>query len=313
MPMHDYVHVLDGLKLSQLQSLAVSLGTQCSGTKTAIKSSIREILPRRDTTRLRRPLSIVSIDMGIRNLAYAHLTADLDDDEELRKREEWGCYRQPRLCVWEKIAIAPLMSKDTSESESDIPIEDLSSQGPPKSRQTKVAKAIRQSKNDAFAPHLYAVHAVSLIKCIMAHKPTPTHILIERQRFRSGGSPIVQDWSIRVGVFEGMLYAVLRTLAEMNTGSGSGNVMDRAGKLMNVDVEGILPGRVVRYWTDRGGAEETATGTAKLKGKAMKKFKIDVVGQALEDSLRQRSGNRRNNTLTTIESASTSINSIKSL
>jgi cruciform cutting endonuclease 1 len=293
MPMHDYVHVLDGLKLSQLQSLAVSLGTQCSGTKTAIKSSIREILPRRDTTRLRRPLSIVSIDMGIRNLAYAHLTADLDDDEELRKREEWGCYRQPRLCVWEKIAIAPLMSKDTSESESDIPI--------------------RQSKNDAFAPHLYAVHAVSLIKCIMAHKPTPTHILIERQRFRSGGSPIVQDWSIRVGVFEGMLYAVLRTLAEMNTGSGSGNVMDRAGKLMNVDVEGILPGRVVRYWTDRGGAEETATGTAKLKGKAMKKFKIDVVGQALEDSLRQRSGNRRNNTLTTIESASTSINSIKSL
>ena len=284
MPMHDYVHVIDGLKLSQLQSLAVSLGTQCSGTKTAIKSSIHDILPRRDATCLRRPLSIVSIDMGIRNLAYAHLTADLDDDVELRKHEGGRCYRRPRLRAWEKIAIAPSTLKDTSDFESDTPAEDTTSTLSPKYRRTKVFKAIRQSKNDAFAPHLYAVHAVSLIKRLMAQKPTPTHILIERQRFRSGGSPMVQDWSIRVGVFEGMLYAVLRTLAEMKTGNGIGNTTDQAGNPLSFDVEGVLPGRVVRYWADRGGAEETI-GVAKPKGKAMKKFKVDLVGRGLEESL----------------------------
>ena len=286
MPMRDYIHILDGLKLSHLQALAVSLGTQCSGTKTAIKSSIREILPRPDTAYLRRPLSIISIDMGIRNLAYAHLTADVDDNVGLRKREEGRCYRLPRLRVWEKIAIAPSTLTDTSESESDsTALEERSSTLSPDSRQTEVAKTILQSKTDAFAPDLYAVHAVNLIKRIMALTPTPTHILIERQRFRSGGSPMVQDWSIRVGVFEGMLYAVLRTLAEMKTGSVVGNAKDQAGNLLNVDVEGVLPGRVLRYWAENGGAEETVAGVAKPKGKAMKKFKIDLVGRALEESL----------------------------
>ena len=307
MPMHDYVQILDGLKLSQLQSLAVSIGTQCSGTKTAIKSSIREILPRRDSARLRRPLSIVSIDMGIRNLAYAHLTADLNVDVGARKSEDGGCYRRPCLCAWEKIAIAPSKLTETSESESDAAGEDTPSSLSPKSRRTEVSNAIRQSKNDAFAPHLYAVHAVSLIKRVMAHKPTPTHILIERQRFRSGGSPIVQDWSIRVGVFEGMLYAVLRTLAEIETGSGMGIANDRAGNSTKIDVEGVLPGRVVRYWADRGGVEETATESTKLKGKAMKKLKIDLVGRTLEESLRHSSIQQLRNSLATAENASTNV------
>ena len=96
---------------------------------------------------------------------------------------------------------------------------------------------------------------------------------------------MVQDWSIRVGVFEGMLYAVLRTLAEMKTGNGMGNTTDQAGNPLSVDVEGVLPGRVVRYWADKGGAEETI-GVGKPKGKAMKKFKVDLVGRGLEESLR---------------------------
>lgn len=265
---HQVLKQLDHLKLTQLQRLAVSLGTQCSGTKTAIKSSIKQSLPKAasNTTRPqpRLPLSLVSIDMGIRNLAYAHLTADLDARQT--KPTSLSCYQRPRLRAWKKIAIAPAASTDTSalNDEKDTP-----------ASSTLKLKADPES----FAPELYATHAVRLITSII-HAHNPTHILIERQRFRSGGSPVVQDWSIRVGVFEGMLYAVLQTLAE------------KCG--VDVCVEGVLPGRVVRFWAAHaekgtpgsGGSADAGPGPVPVpKGKAVKKLKIDFVGRALEESV----------------------------
>lgn len=74
----------------------------------------------------------------------------------------------------------------------------------------------------------------------------------------------MQDWSIRVGVFEGMLYAVLKTLAE------------RCG--VDVEVAGVEPARVNRFWL---GTDDALDG-AVPKGKAMKDFKIGLVREALE-------------------------------
>ena len=99
------------------------------------------------------------------------------------------------------------------------------------------------------------------------HKPT--HILIERQRFRSGGQAAVQEWTIRVGVFEGMLYAVLRTLAEQ--------------KLHECEVVPILPVQVNQYWMAQP-SETSVQPEGRIAAKAMKQHKIKLVGSLLEES-----------------------------
>jgi cruciform cutting endonuclease 1 len=267
MTTHGFSQVLkwlDNLKAAQLQRLAISLGTSYSGTKEAIKHSIMQslpteqplIVPNRRQRAQSAPLSLISIDMGIRNLAYAHLQTAVDLRQE--EKNHFTDYQRPRLCAWEKIIIAPSAATEKQPRDPD-------------------RRKRPRSKPESFAPSVYATHAVGLItRIIDTHHPT--HILIERQRFRSGGSPIVQDWSIRVGVFEGMLYAVLKTLGE------------KCGT--NIEVEGVEPVKVNRFWLDKAGkGDAPAAGDSSVpKGKAMKQFKIELVREALEGSSKAGTG-----------------------
>ena len=80
----------------------------------------------------------------------------------------------------------------------------------------------------------------------------------------------MQDWSIRVGVFEGMLYAVLATLAKIGD--------------VNIQIEGVEPAKVNRFWLSKA-ASGAAADTTMPTGRAVKKFKVDLIGQVLEGSL----------------------------
>jgi cruciform cutting endonuclease 1 len=120
-----------------------------------------------------------------------------------------------------------------------------------------------EPEKEAFDPSTLANYAYRFIKGILS-RHQPTHVLIERQRFRSGGASAVQEWTIRVGVFEGMLHAVLKTLSE------------ELG--LQVTVQGVDPGRVTRYWLDGRAARRVRT------VKESKKIKIDIVGESLKSS-----------------------------
>ncbi|KAL8725547.1 MAG: hypothetical protein Q9181_006373, partial [Wetmoreana brouardii] len=87
--------------------------------------------------------------------------------------------------------------------------------------------------SDSFSPPFYASHAYRLlIDTLLPLKPT--HILIERQRFRSLGGNAVQEWTLRVNMFEAMLYSTLHTLSRQGIWKG--------------EVIPIIPNKVSRYW-----------------------------------------------------------------
>ena len=243
---------LERLKLAELHRLAASLGCPSSGNKTVRINSIQRSL--QQATRGSRDannedLSIISIDMGIRNLAYCHITSPMPATALTSGP------LSVRLEAWQRVSIGKAPSNGSTVSAK------------PKKKVVAFEPSIITTEKESFEPIDYAGYAYTFLRGIMdQHKPT--HILIERQRFRSGGQAAVQEWTIRVGVFEGMLYAVLRTLAEQ--------------KLHECEVVPILPVQVNQYWM----AEPSKTPLkpeGKVQAKAMKQHKIKLVGNLLEE------------------------------
>ncbi|KAI9867231.1 MAG: hypothetical protein M1813_009509 [Trichoglossum hirsutum] len=244
---------LQALKLGQLKNIAVKCGINSSGTKSILASRIfSEIAatdaiavaptiaaPRSNAAALDKrktlgrgngPMRVLSIDMGIRNLAYCIF--DVPPSPPLREIHA-NSSTTPSLIAWKRLAISP-----------------------------KPHASWAESTRETFEPHTFA----SLAYLLLAHTLLsfgPTLVLIERQRYRSAGSSAVQEWTVRVNMFEGMLYAVLHTL--------------RAEGRWNGLVRGVAPGKVGGFWV--GG---TATSTAKSAKWRNKTAKIDLVGKWLE-------------------------------
>ena len=253
---------------------------------------------------------MLSIDMGIRNLAFAHLvvsssrpsssspsssscshstssTSHLDDAKRDRtgytntSKDKGGVY----LNAWHRLPMTDASLREFSQSSSSS-----SSSSPPKKLE---AEEEEDKEQETFTPETYAPRAYTLLTTLLA-RYRPTHILIERQRFRSGGASAVQEWSLRVGVFEGMLHAVLFTLGQQQL------QLQQKQKQAPPVVVGVEPRRVGRYWelvrgvstVDEGvievkegeGGKKTTTKKKKKSAKEGKKVKIALVGRWLEDA-----------------------------
>lgn len=126
---------------------------------------------------------------------------------------------------------------------------------------------------ESFTPATLAATAYELLK----HRLlvfNPTHVLIERQRFRSMGSKHILEWTVRVNMFESILYGVLYTLKGEGLWDGS--------------VEAIAPGKVGPFWIDEervGKVRKAKDSKTKNKG-----AKIDLVRQWLGDGEMMRLG-----------------------
>ena len=271
---------LSKLTLPLLRRVAFLIGAPSSGTKPALARQIRQELEassattaRKRSQRLERSapvptdsLSIVSIDVGIRNLAYAHLVAFPATSAGSRDGVESPENLRPNLLAWKRVvisgapngAVASTRHRAEYKSSHDLVVAPLHA-----AEGTLNEDAILKLEKEAFDPSTFATYAYDFVKSILdVHHPT--HVLIERQRFRSGGASAVQEWTIRVGVFEGMLHAALKTLSEEHG--------------LPVVVQGVDPGRVTRYWLEG----RAAKGKERISsGKESKKAKIDIVGNSL--------------------------------
>lgn len=309
---------LQTLKATQLHRLAEATGVKSSGTKGALVERLEGEIPlcecpfldsvgsdavksrkSEKSTEKNTKMSILSIDMGIRNLAFAHLlvrphsrtSASITDKAKAKERTKTrtGANTKPAevtLNAWHRLDITndgipstfPGLAEETKATQSPT----ISSS---ESASSESKKSPKEKEKDTFSPPIYAHHAYTLLTTLL-QTYKPTHILIERQRFRSAGGSAVQEWTLRVGVFEGMLYTVLYTLARQGffTHAGAGTGTGTGDEVMVPLAKGVEPSRVVRYWEDRVLSPASEEGKKKKTSKEGKKAKIDVVGGWLSDA-----------------------------
>ncbi|RYN23440.1 hypothetical protein AA0112_g9433 [Alternaria arborescens] len=166
----------------------------------------------------------MSIDMGIKNLAFCEAEVSYPFTNSLDAAME--------ILRWEKINLTEATHDDIHER-SEVTT-------------TEQDTASADEESDPYSVDALSKTAYGLFRNTIL-TGSPDIILIEKQRWRSGGSSAVQQWTLRVNTLEGMLWAVLQTMnaERLNGGAealGTGNVYE----VFSAD-----PKRVGQYWLTR--------------------------------------------------------------
>lgn len=300
---------LASLKTSHLKTIARATGTPNAGRKEVLCERIGSEIEKSvflynnlsnssggGGSKKNETMSVLSIDMGIQNLAFAHLL--------VRPATEKKNNIEVVLDAWHRVGVQELSvaSEDDDDNKNN---NNTNNAGLPpsafrtltrkasaatqhKSKSKSKSKTLTETQNETntqpgnenseknFSPDILANNAYTLLSRLIAQY-NPTHILIERQRFRSGGQTAVLEWSLRVGVFEGMLHAVLCTMRRL--GHCAAKVWD------------VSPARVAQYWESSSSSNnsskleelETTKAAEKVEKNQgnIKKMKINIIGQWL--------------------------------
>jgi cruciform cutting endonuclease 1 len=177
------------LKATALKQIAFKCGISTSGTKAILLQRLQDELPILSFPALKpaKPIRILSIDMGIRNLAFSLLEIPPPKSTASKSTSDASL---PVLKAWQKLSLLP-QSENNAES---------------------------KVKNE-FTPAILSDAAYELLRNhLVPH--SPTLILIERQRFRSMGSKHIFEWTVRVNMLESMLWAILKTLGREGVWDG---------------------------------------------------------------------------------------------
>lgn len=196
------------LKLSQLKPLSILLGS-CKfltysrailiihlasvGTKSLL---VENLLSVANEDARKPPFSVLSVDMGVRNLALCQFQIPKTGSRiEISNWTRLDIEKEFRPASWP---------------------ESLSSFDP--ERLAQITYDLVQSK------FLNA-----------STKPLPDVVLIERQRFRSGSSAAILEWTVRVNMLENMLHAILYANSQQDS-------------ITKFSIYGVQPKRVLTYW-----------------------------------------------------------------
>ncbi|KAF9210020.1 hypothetical protein BGZ59_009855 [Podila verticillata] len=181
------------------------------------------------------PRSIVSIDVGIRNLAWV----------ELSSRGE--------ILRW---SVDDLLGGDESETESVVVGQvDLSDAAPTETTHEKTiakkkAKLSKKVLAPQYDPRLVALRLDQIMQTIFNSEQIEG-VIVERQRFRTGGMHAVLDATFKCGVVEGMIHT---WLAIWEKGRLPG-ILDNKRK--DVTIESISPRAVGTWWSIGSGTRSS--------------------------------------------------------
>ncbi|CAI6338255.1 unnamed protein product [Periconia digitata] len=229
-----------------LQTLLQQIGCATSGRKDALHNRISQAVTSAPTMDPRKETKILSIDMGIKNLAYCIAKVTPSSEGEGQTRQPTATTMD--ILAWQRLDL-------TEEAWKHSNIADLPTSQTPDSAPTENAT----DQEDLFSPKNLSSTAFSLVRQLLKHDPDV--ILIERQRWRSASSSAIQQWTVRVNSLEAMLWATFTAIREMSssTSSSSDTAAREGGKFTVYSVD---PKRVGNYWLDSMMLDSSATESA---------------------------------------------------
>jgi len=215
-----------GLQTWQLKHLAINTGISTGTNKAATVDNILRIFPN-DSPSLgqndgKREV-YKSVDMGVKNLAYCVL----QPSSHGKSQKERGSSAAFKILDWKRLDV---LNEAIRNDELSTDMNDEN-------------QLLADDKTASlFTPAGLAPIATRLAEKLVKHT-SPSHILIERQRFRSGRGAAVQEWTLRVNTLEAMLWASIET---MRVGSDD-------EKTFPETVE-MSPSKIAAYWNSKIGA-----------------------------------------------------------
>jgi cruciform cutting endonuclease 1 len=226
------------LTAKALQALLVRIGSASSGNKSSLFDRFKQDLARSGPVLWRTQakgksngvqnqcnLRVMSIDMGIKNLAYC--VANLSCSPYALSTAN-----RPNAAVdisaWKKI---DLIEKTRAGSSNSDTVEEMGA----------------NEDQDPFSLAVLSRTTHRLVtQEILSYEPDI--ILIEKQRWRSGGGSAILQWTVRVNTLEAMLWAIL----EAQKGSAHIDAHRHSTNTRrDYEVFAIDPKRVGHYWLEQ--------------------------------------------------------------
>jgi cruciform cutting endonuclease 1 len=231
-----------------LQTLLVHIGAPSSGTKAVLQERFRRDIGISRLSKDQRTwqtsetasneLRIMSIDMGIKNLAFCEAKVSYPSKNSLDA--------EMKVLRWEKINLTATISDGDSEAQ-DV-------------KTTEQDTESTDGDLDPYSADALSKTAYRLISNTIL-TGSPDIILIEKQRWRSGGGSAVQQWTLRVNTLEGMLWAVLQTMHAQRLEKGAeASTTETLYEVFSAD-----PKRVGQYWLTRAAGRLAESDTEAVK------------------------------------------------
>jgi len=203
--------------IKTLRELAFRCGLPQTGTKPVLSARLKAAAT--EFTPVPADIRVLSIDLGLRNFAFSLLTVPRSSPLRTTSKtlSSKPARNQPPLVAlhaWRHINL--LLDTGVTGAEKLV--------------------------DEGFSPSAMAQRTVQLVREQLLPL-RPTHVLIERQRFRSAGQAAVQEWTLRVNTLEAMLYAAFATVRVLG-GGWDGSLL------------AVPPSRVVRYLLGEEGIGE---------------------------------------------------------
>ncbi|KAF2441407.1 ribonuclease H-like protein, partial [Karstenula rhodostoma CBS 690.94] len=209
-----------------VQEVLRCIGEASAGTKDVVQNrlltkAVCRKLPRTNWPRgdeEKKSSRILSIDMGIKNLAYC--VADVEKPASTHDTTNMN------FLSWRRL--------DLSEAFREYDVDLLGG-----AVETLEKKAVLEGREDE---DLYTPENLSRMGYWFLRKIlddwNPDVILIERQRWRSAGSPSIQQWTVRVNTLEAVMWAVMTALKTERK------------KHFDRRMHAVDPKRVGHFWLD---------------------------------------------------------------
>ncbi|AEO61480.1 hypothetical protein MYCTH_2311667 [Thermothelomyces thermophilus ATCC 42464] len=289
-----------------LRTLCSSCGLPKTGPKRVLVQRLRRAA--RQFQPIPPEARILSIDLGLKNFAYALLSPAAPSK---RKQPAGGSsidtpLNSPvHLHAWNRLDLT--LRSHTQSTPNNTRRQPIARGEGKEVGATAAAAAAaaaeeeeeEEEEEEAYSPAALSARAAHLVRTRLLPL-RPTHVLIERQRFRTGGAAAIFEWTLRVNSLEAMLHAAFAALrgvrvpaqpGEDDDGSGGGGVVWNgvvcsvlpravAGFLFPAGSDAVLS---VQDGENVGGKEKKKAVGAGAAYQMLKRGKVDMLARHLND------------------------------